>query len=152
LELDPTNKKYLSPSHHRERIKNQLLVDTNMILISCSGTIGKVQIVPKHWAKWTFSQHVLRIKPNSDDLAGYIYIWLNSIYGKILIHRFTYGSVIDEINDNHVAHIQLPLLNNKSIQQKINDLVLKANEKRYQAYQLEQEAINKINEEVIFAK
>jgi lipopolysaccharide cholinephosphotransferase len=43
---------------------------------------------------------------------------------------------------------QPPIINftDEEIQQKINDLVLEANELRYQAYLKEQEAINKMNE------
>ena len=59
----------------------------------------------------------------------------------MLITRFTYGSVVDEIDDNHVRQIAIPLLKNHTIQKKINDLALEANEKRYQAYLLEQEAL-----------
>ena len=47
LELDPSNKKYLSVAHHGDRIKNQLTLRENMVLVTCSGTIGKTAIVPK---------------------------------------------------------------------------------------------------------
>lgn len=70
---------------------------------------------------------------------------------KTLITRFTYGSVVDEIDDNHVRQIAIPLLKNSEIQQKINDLALEANEKRYEAYLLEQEALNVMDKEVIYA-
>ena len=65
---------------------------------------------------------------------------------------YTYGSVVDEIDTNHVANIILPLLKNKEIQIRINNLVLEANKKRYEAYVLEQKAIKMVNEKVIYAK
>ena len=37
-ELDPTNKKYLSLTHHGDRISQQLELHENMTLITCSGT------------------------------------------------------------------------------------------------------------------
>ena len=37
-------------------------------------------------------------------------------------------------------------------QPKINDLALAANEKRYEAYCLEQDALKMLNEQIIFAK
>jgi type I restriction enzyme S subunit len=52
-ELDPSNKKYLSLVHHGGRIKKQLELHENMTLITCSGTIGKVTLVPRHWENWT---------------------------------------------------------------------------------------------------
>lgn len=75
-----------------------------------------------------------------------------SSYGKVLITRFTYGSVVDEIDDNHVRQIAIPLLKNHTVQKKINDLALEANEKRYQAYLLEQEALQIMDRDVIYAK
>ena len=79
-------------------------------------------------------------------MAGYVFAWLDSPYAKPLIVRNTYGAVVDEIDDNQLSTVAIPLLKNKDIQQKINDLVLGANELRYQAYLKEQEAINIMNE------
>ena len=150
-ELDPTNKKYLSRAKHG-RMLEQLEVSENTTLITRSGTIGKTALVPKHWEHWIPSDHIIRVIPTGSDIAGYLYIFLSSDYGYQLITRFTYGSVVDEIDDNHVRAIPLPLLKNKEIQKQINDLALKANEKRYEAYRLEQEALRILDREVIFAK
>ena len=151
-ELDPTNKKYLSLVHHGDRIAKQLLLHENMTLITCSGTIGKVALVGKHWENWTANQHIIRVVPASKDIAGYLNIFLASEYGYHLITRFTYGSVVDEIDDNHVRRIAIPLLKNTEAQKRINDLALEANEKRYEAYKLEQQALRIMDNEVIFAK
>lgn len=43
-----------------------------------------------------------------------------------------------------LASIDIPLLKNENKQKEINDLVLHANELRYQAHLLEQEAIKKM--------
>lgn len=123
-----------------------------MTLITCSGTIGKVALVGKHWENWTANQHIIRVVPANNDIAGYLNIFLASDYGYQLITRFTYGSVVDEIDDNHVRQIKIPLLKNVDIQNKINSLALEANKKRYEAYQLEQEALRIMDDEVIYAK
>ena len=151
-ELDPVNKKYLSNVHHGSRISKQLELHENMTLITCSGTIGKVSLVPKHWENWAANQHIIRIVPVSSDVAGYLYIFLASDYACPLITRFTYGSVVDEIDDHHVRRIAVPLLKDRAVQKKINDLALAANEKRYEAYCLEQDALKMLNEQIIFAK
>jgi type I restriction enzyme, S subunit len=150
-ELDPYNKKYLSVKLHGSRIENQLFLKENMIAITCSGTIGKVNLIPKHWENWTMSQHVLRAVPIDKDIAGYLFVWLNSDYGRILIERFIYGAVIDEIDENHLAKVPIPLIKDKIMMQTINDLALKANELRTEAYYLEQEAIKMVNELVIYS-
>lgn len=151
-ELDPCNKKYLSLVHHADRIKKQLELHENMTLITCSGTIGKVTLVPRHWENWTANQHIIRIVPAKQDIAGYISIFLSSEYGYPLITHWTYGSVVDEIDANHVSQIPFPLLKDTSTQAEINRLALEANALRYTAYQQEQEALRIMNDEVIYAQ
>lgn len=150
-ELDPSNKKYLSIAHHEARIKEQLELHEDMTLITCSGTIGKVTLVGKQWEGWTANQHIIRVVPASKEIAGYLSVFLASDYGYPLITRYTYGSVVDEIDDTHVASIPFPILKNASVQKRINDLALEANEKRYEAFKLEQQAIRIVDRDVIFA-
>lgn len=144
LQLDPSGDKYLSINTHRDRITNELAIAENMCVVSCSGTIGKVQIVPRHWSGWTINQHVMRIIPASKEIAGYIYIWLASPYCYFLISRNNYGAVIDEIDDKQLSEVAIPLLKDKSLQSHINDIVLKANRLRYDAYLKEQEALSQM--------
>lgn len=148
-ELDPRSDKYLSIAKHNARIQAELELEENVTLITRSGTIGKVALVPKHWAHWVASEHIIRVAPANTDVAGYISIFLKSDYGHQLIACHTYGSVVDEIDDTHVRSIPFPLLKNDDVQARINSLALQANEKRYQAYCLEQEAMGIINDEVI---
>ena len=150
-ELDPAVKKYISGRKH-EKILKKLEVYENTILLTRSGTIGKVALVPKHWEHYIPSDHIIRIVPTSDDMAGYLYIFLASDYAQPLIRRFTYGSVVDEIDDHHVRRIAVPLLKDRAAQKKINDLAMAANAKRYEAYCLEQDALKMLNEQIIFAK
>ena len=69
-----------------------------------------------------------------------------------LIIRYTYGAVVDEINDAQVSEIVVPLLNDENVQRKINDTVLEANQKRTEVYNLEQEALRVLDEKVIYAR
>ena len=69
-----------------------------------------------------------------------------------IIQRYTYGAVVDEIDNGHVSDIPIPLLKNHDVQKKINDLALEANKKRYEAYKLEQKALEIMDKEVIYAK
>ena len=151
-ELDPTNKKYLSDKAHSMRIKKELEILENTILVSRSGTIGKIAMAPKHWEHWIASDHIIRIVPSSKNIAGYLTIFLSTDYGYELIKRFTYGSVVDEIDDKQVSQIEVPLLKNAEIQAEINALSLEANAKRFEAYKLEQKAMGIMDNEVIFAK
>lgn len=151
-QLSPKTEKYLSKPIHKKRYEKELKVTENTILVTDRGTIGTTTIVPRHWNGYAVSQNVLKLVPANNNIAGYIYIFLNSEWGTELIRRQTYGSVVDMIDNNSLSSVEIPLLKNQDIQNKINDLALKANQKRYEAYILEQEALKIMDEEVIYAK
>jgi type I restriction enzyme S subunit len=146
--LDPRTGKNLSLQGHGERIKNQLTIKENQVLITCSGTIGKVNMAPKHWAGWTSSQHVIRLEPSSPIMGGYLYAWLSTEYGYELIKRFTYGAVVDEVDATHVGSIKVPIIEN-DLMDKIGSQVLFANTKRARAFDLEQDALDLFSREVL---
>lgn len=150
-QLDPSSEKYLSKKAHAKQLKGALGIKEYSILTPARGSLGEVVMPCKHFYNWAISDNMMQILSNS-KICGYLYIFLNSEYGKILIQRFTYGGVVDAIEPWHIQQVQIPLLKNQSIQNQINDLALQANEKRYKAYLLEQEALRIMNEEVIYAK
>lgn len=151
-QLNPKTEKYLSKPIHKKRYEKELKVTENTILVTDRGTIGITTLVPKHWNGYAVSQNVLKLIPANNDIAGYVYIFLNSEWGAELVRRQTYGSVVDMIDNNSLASVEIPLLKNKDVQSQINHLALKANEKRYEAYILEQKALKIMDEEVIYAK
>lgn len=151
-QLNPKTEKFLSKAIHKSRYEKELKVTENTVLVTDRGTIGTVALVPKHWNNYAVSQNVLKLVPANNDIAGYIYIFLSSECGRILLRRQTYGSVVDMIDNHSLEMIEFPLLKNQDVQKQINDLALQANEKRYQAYLLEQEALKVLDEDVIYAE
>lgn len=106
-------------------------------------------MVPEHWNGYAVSQNVLKLIPANADIAGYIYIFLNTDVGKTLITRQTYGSVVDMIDNNSLDVVEFPLLKNRDVQSKINQIALLANDLRYQAYCKEKEALDIMNNEIL---
>lgn len=150
-ELDPSDKKYLSLARHGKKIKEELIIHEGMVLVTCSGTIGKIALVPKHWDGWAMTHDIIRLVP-VENIQGYVYIWLRSNYAEAMIRAQAYGSVVTHIEKEHLSNIPLPILRNQRLQMKINDLALSANGKRYEAYRLEQQALHIMDTEVIYAK
>ncbi len=150
-ELDPNGKKYLSLRRHNDRIRSEITLRENMILITRSGTIGKVVQVPACWNDWTGSEHIIRIVPTDDAIAGYLYAWLSCDHAYPLIDRHTHGAVVDEITAAQVSSISVPLLRAEETQRAINETVLNANQKRAEAYHLEQKALAVLDEKVLYA-
>ena len=150
-QLDPSTEKYLSKKAHANQLNGSLGIKENSILTPARGSLGDVVLPPKHFVGWAISDNLMQILSNQ-SICGYLYVFLNTDYGKILIQRFTYGGVVDAIEPEHIKQVAIPLLKNKTLQKKINDMALEANQKRYEAYKLEQQALEIMDNKVIFAK
>lgn len=150
-QLIPTTEKYLSKKAHKKQLEGSLGIKPYSILTPARGSLGDVELPCKHFYSWAISDNMMQILSNK-NVCGYLYIFLNSEYGKALIQRFTYGGVVDAIEPFHIQSVEVPILRNQDVHKQINDLALQANEKRYQAYLLEQEALKVLDEEVIYAK
>ncbi len=144
-EIDPSNKKYLSQSKHKKEI-DALATHEGTILVTRSGTIGRVALTPRHWDGWVPSDHILRVVPSSPAICGYLYVWLSSEWAKPLIVRNAYGAVIDEISDIQLASVPVPLLRDAAVQTEINHLALAASSLRSEAYDLEQSALKMMDQ------
>lgn len=150
-QLIPTTEKYLSKKAHKKQLEGSLGIKPYSILTPARGSLGDVELPCKHFYSWAISDNMMQILSNK-NVCGYLYIFLNSEYGKALIQRFNYGGVVDAIEPFHIQSVEVPILRNQDVHKQINDLALQANEKRYQAYLLEQEALKVLDEEVIYAK
>ena len=148
-ELTPSGIRYLSTARHEDRIATELALQANMVAISCSGTIGKVALVPMHWSGWAASQHIIRVVCRTDEMAAYISVFLSSDLGHTMITRQSYGAVIDEINAQHVASVQIPVLKDTNLQRRIAHLALEANELRTEAHELERSSVRLVDEKVL---
>ena len=142
-QIYPVGLKYLSRVKHRSRI-GDLILKENIILVTRSGTVGKVQICPRYFEHFTANEHILRLYPSKEINPGYIYTFLSSEYGEVLIKRYTYGSVVDEIDDTQLGMVPFPIPKDKSLIDKIGNLVLEANMKRNKAWISENEAIAQV--------
>jgi type I restriction enzyme S subunit len=121
-----------------------LLLKRDYILIACSGslggTFGKVGFVYKNYEGYAASQHILRVIPDESKVdSGYLYCFLNSDYGYTEIIRYRYGSLIDEIDNENMNEVIIPLCSTQE-QKIIGDKVRLAFDKRAEAIRTEDEA------------
>lgn len=142
FQVDPIDVKGLAKGAHTKDLP-EIQLEENMIAVTRSGTIGRVQIIPAYMEKWTASEHATRFLAADGMNAGYLYSWLASDYGYQLITRNSYGSVILEVDKEMFSSVLIPLPEQKT-RDEIGNLVLKANELRDEAWRNEQEAISKL--------
>lgn len=147
FQIDPIDVKGLAKGAHEDDLE-EIALDPGMVIITCSGTIGRVQIVPAYMKGWAANQHAIRLIAPSDEMAAYLYAWLASEYGQVLITRFSYGSVILELDRFMVAEIPVPLAAEQQ-RNAIAALVLDANRLRDEAWNLEQAALAQLRKEIL---
>lgn len=99
-------------------------VQTNDLIISCSGTVGKVSIINEEDPKGIISQALLLLRVNTDKiLPEYLRFFFTSSEGYNAIVSRSSGSVQVNISKRNVIE-QIPLcLPTLSIQKKIVDIL-----------------------------
>jgi type I restriction enzyme S subunit len=142
FQIDPIKIKRLALGVHKKDMK-EIGLQENMILITRSGTIGRVQITPAYMSNWAGSEDATRVISSTCRNPGYLYALLASDYGRFLIKRLSYGSVVVHVDLGMLSSIPVPLPA-PAIENEIGDLVIKANRLRSQAWHSEREAITQL--------
>ena len=145
LQVRPFDLKY-TPRDYKPASKH--FVEKNWILITRSGSTGRVVMVTDNMAGTMVSEHVIRVICDEtliDPYYVYAYLSTNNI-GKILLERGIYASVVDHITPDFVATIPIPRLKPEK-EKEIADKVRAAEKKRDEAnktFLVERNEIEKI--------
>jgi type I restriction enzyme, S subunit len=142
FQVDPVDINRLARGAHTKDMA-EIALETNMVLVTRSGTIGRVQITPAYMHGWAGSEHATRLIAAHGMNPGYVYAWLASDYGSTLIKRHSYGSVILEIDKEMLGSVPIPIPADSVIEE-IGALVMKANSCREKAWIKEREAISQL--------
>lgn len=136
-----------------KKMKNldSYIVKKNWILVTCSGTIGRLSLIRDGWDNWTATNHLLRVIPKENEIhPGYLTAFLLSVYGQLQFQRLTYGGVVDEIGEAGELFNKILVfkLTNEEVENYIGNLVLEAYDKRDEANRLEDEAIKLLEDKL----
>ena len=124
-----------------------LMIKEGTILLPRSGTIGNVAWAHAGHAQKLASEHVIRITPNDILRAGYVYAFLASKYGKLLIQRYIFGSVIQHVEPPHLKLIPVPVVDNETMDN-IHDKVMVYSSAMGKAIENERNAIRMVEQEI----
>ena len=133
VDIKPTPDGYIS--HLTQVNIDNLRVRKGQILMTCSGTIGKVSLVSNTLDNCIFSHDLLRINCNNDLDIGYIYTYLKSRVGNKILLTNSYGAVITHIEPEHLASVPIPNAP-EEIKKKIHDLIMRSYELRDESNEL----------------
>jgi type I restriction enzyme S subunit len=103
------------------------------ILITRSGTIGRIGYVRRDMDGMACSEDLLRVIADEDEVPpGYLYAFLSGKFGVPLVASGTYGAIIQHLEPHHIADLPVPRLG-KALEQRIHALVEEAAELRTKA-------------------
>lgn len=105
---EPAQVRFLSKASNVDMQK--LIVREGMILISCSGTIGRVFEVPRALDGWAATHDIIRVVPHDMRLKGYMHAYLRSPFAQRQIAGHTHGGQIDHVTDKQVGSCLVPWL------------------------------------------
>lgn len=122
---------------------DEMKLKKNWLLMTRSGTVGRLGIVRENWDGWAASEHIYRLIPKNNDDAGYLLTFLSSEYGQKQIEGKIYGAVVEEIGESDtdlVNEIEL-MWPEETHRIRIGNVMLSAYDLRDAANKLEEEAI-----------
>jgi len=138
--------KYLSRRAHADL--SPWTIQEGWVLVTCSGTIGRVALVPKGLAGWAASQHIERIIPDTNRAhPGYIAAFLMTPYGQHQLTSKVYGGVVDELTEGDTAAVWIPDAPYE-VQERIGELVVDAFEKKEEANAIEERTIKQFEQTI----
>jgi type I restriction enzyme S subunit len=139
----PYDLKFLSLKANSKHI-SECLIHSGYVLVTRSGTIGRIGLVTSSKDNWGASEHILRIVPDDEKAhSGFIAAFLMTPYGQHQLKSKIYGGVVDEITEEDTGKIWIPNAPEK-IQTQIGELVKSAFEKKDEASKIEEAAIAKV--------
>lgn len=118
-------------------------IKENDIIMSCSGTIGKLSLIPSVYKKGIINQALIRFRTNNNILADYFLIYMRSNYMQRKILESNPGSaIVNLIPVKELKNLPFPLPNIKE-QQKIGDFFSKLDRQ----IELEEQKLEKLEEQ-----
>jgi type I restriction enzyme S subunit len=133
------NLKYISNAK-TDKIE-RWLIRRDWVLVTCSGTIGRVAVSSTTQDGWAASQHILRIIPKTNTThPGFLAAFLTTPFGQHQLKAKIYGGVVDELTAEDTEEIFIPDVP-YSKQTQIGEAIVKVYEMRDEANALEDEAV-----------
>ncbi|MFI6004786.1 restriction endonuclease subunit S [Streptomyces sp. NPDC051366] len=102
-------------------------------LISCSGfNAGRRAYVRPDMGDYWSSQDTLKVEPDPERIkSGYLYAFLLSKFGEVLVRGSVYGSAVKHIEPHHIAGLPVPRFDAK-LEERIHKLIEKSAKLRAQ--------------------
>ncbi len=104
--LRPTPRKFLSLDRTDDSANR--FVHSGMIVVTCSGNVGRATLAYRPLEKVLISHDLLRLEPHDPADWGWIYAYLRSSRCHAMMTAVQYGHVIKHLETSHLDALPLP--------------------------------------------
>lgn len=86
-----------------------LFVESSTLLVTRSGTVGRVLLVGNYFKNHAISEDSIRVICKDTNDSGYIAAFLMSKYGQALLLTRQFGAVINHLEPEHITDLPIPV-------------------------------------------
>ena len=108
FDLRPVPRKFLSLD--RTDSAKERFVSRGMILVTCSGSVGRATLAHAPHEGVLISHDLLRVEPREEKLRGWLYAYLRSPQARAMMTAAQYGHIIKHLEVSHLNAVPMPVL------------------------------------------
>lgn len=126
-QLNSDNVKYLDSSKANAQVRKQLdalTIHKGYILVSDSGTLGRVTYALSQHDGHVATNNLIRIVVDDPAMRGYLYQFLQSELGQSLMLKNAYGTNQEHLEPDIIADIPIPIPTDKDLLAQIGNAVV----------------------------
>jgi type I restriction enzyme M protein len=116
------------------RMVDKLYLKRGMILITDSGTVGRVVVATQYHDGAIGTNNLIRVVIEDEALRGYVYQFLSSKLGQDQLKANIYGAIVDHIEPDDVKNVFVPVPNDRRALEAIGLPVIRGLDLQEQAY------------------
>ncbi len=131
------NIKYLDLNRAKpiqRKMIDKLYLRRGMIVITDSGTVGRVVYVTSYHDGAVGTNNLIRVEVRDEALRGYVYQFLLSPMGQYQLKANIYGAIVDHLEVDDVKNVVVPLPIDRAILESVGLPVIKGMEYQEAAY------------------
>lgn len=128
-QLNSENVKYLDEKKCTKAQKAQLdflTIHKGYILISDSGTLGRVTYALNQHEGHVATNNLIRVVIDDENLRGYVFQYLKSDIGQSLMLKNSYGTNQEHLEPDEIRDVLVPIPKDRSIVDKIGGTVIQS--------------------------
>lgn len=132
------NIKYLDLNRAKpiqRKMIDKLYLRRGMILITDSGTVGRVVYVTAYHDGAVGTNNLIRVEVQDEALRGYVYQFLLSPMGQHQLKANIYGAIVDHLEVDDVKNVVIPLPKDRALLESIGLPVIKGMQHQEAAYE-----------------